>query len=83
MDSDEDNYRLFFYCPTRDNQISWSCKQAKVNVHQHITETALKLKLDGVFFFCVSFLSVFLFFFNLRTHQTLTVTQKKPILAKT
>jgi hypothetical protein len=54
-----------------------------VNVHQHITETALKLKLDGVFFFCVSFLSVFLFFFNLRTHQTLTVTQKKPILAKT
>jgi hypothetical protein len=30
MDSDEDNYRLFFYCPTRDNQVSWSLKQAQM-----------------------------------------------------
>jgi hypothetical protein len=49
MDSDEDNYRLFFYCPTRDNQVSWSCKQAKVNQKLKIADAQTLKKLDGAF----------------------------------
>jgi hypothetical protein len=47
LDSDEDNYRLFFYCPTRDNQVSWSYKQAGVKKNDEITEAALIEKLNG------------------------------------
>jgi hypothetical protein len=49
MDSDEHNYRLFFYCPTRDNQVSWSYKQAKVNPNKEIKDSARKEELDGAF----------------------------------
>ena len=47
MDSDEDNYRMFFYCPTRDNQVSWSYKQARVDKREEITDTSLIKKLNG------------------------------------
>ncbi len=47
MDSDEDNYRMFFYCPTRDNQVSWSYKQAGVKKGEEITDAALIEKLNG------------------------------------
>jgi hypothetical protein len=47
MDSDEDNYRMFFYCQTRDNQVSWSYKQAGVNKGKEITDTSLIKKLNG------------------------------------
>jgi hypothetical protein len=47
MDSDEDNYRLFFYCPTRDNQVSWSLKQAQMKKKHEITDTATIKRLHG------------------------------------
>jgi hypothetical protein len=49
MDSDENNYRLFFYCPTRDNQVSWSYKQAQVKSSKEIKDSARKKELDGAF----------------------------------
>ncbi len=47
MDSDEENYRLFFYCPTRDNQVSWSYRQSSVKKGDEITNAALIKKLNG------------------------------------
>jgi hypothetical protein len=50
MDSDDENYRLFFYCPTRENQVSWCAKQAKVK--NEVKDENLIEKLHGTFYFC-------------------------------
>lgn len=48
MDSDEENFRLFFYCPTRENQVSWSSKQAKVKRNLEITDARTIKELNGL-----------------------------------
>ena len=49
MDSDEENYRLFFYCPTRENQVSWSFIQAQVKTSLQVKDAKTLTKLDSTF----------------------------------